>query len=357
METPDSPDLSLSPEDTPNMLLQDAEWMGPLIQGVISWASISWWVALSLGLWGAMLGIGQFLGAYIFLGIAFSLCVLKLIHSAFLAEVKRPLPAAIGSFLLLAVAIGIGIWTHKMSIKATKDADRLNQLNQIPDLEKQVKAIPDLQKKVDQFKDQWQDAEQQSKIAQARLQTKLEDYGTLEKLANSMAQFAKATEGYTQKQFEVSRMEDTQLLSFTHSVISRIRDIGAKCEGKDRAISSRAGQFPSNFVSMSQEQRSQFFSRQSQQLIADLESNRAACSSEYRSQVQGDATYARRELIARLGPEEVKKLKGAQPRLGFGVSDMAIDGMFAGPDPIDESANYLEMLADELTVEKDLKEQ
>ena len=62
----------------------------------------------------------------------------------------------------------------------------------------------------------------------------------------------------------------------------------------------------------------------------------------YRSSIMADAAYARRELLSRIGGDGF-----LQPR-EKGKS-IAIDGIMAGPDPIGESADYLEALVRRLS--------
>ncbi len=50
-----------------------------------------------------------------------------------------------------------------------------------------------------------------------------------------------------------------------------------------------------------------------------------------------EAADIRRQLLARIGSNSVP--------LDTKMKSIAIDGIFAGPDPIDDSADYLEMLA------------
>ncbi len=65
-------------------------------------------------------------------------------------------------------------------------------------------------------------------------------------------------------------------------------------------------------------------------------------SQNYRQQIMGEAAFLRRELLSRIGgdsfllPREKTKY-------------IAIEGIFAGPDPIDDSADYLEALANRLS--------
>jgi hypothetical protein len=88
-----------------------------------------------------MLGIGQFLPAYIFLGIALVLCAAKLAHSSLSANPQHPIALVIGCLLLVAATCAIGLWTHGMSAKADEDAKKLEPLKEIPGLKKQTGGI------------------------------------------------------------------------------------------------------------------------------------------------------------------------------------------------------------------------
>lgn len=95
-----------------------------------------------------MLGIDQFLPAYIFLGIALILCCAKLAHSSISADPRHPIALAIGCLLLITAAAVIGLWTRKMSVRSDEDAKKLEPLSHIQELQTQVEEIPALQKQI-----------------------------------------------------------------------------------------------------------------------------------------------------------------------------------------------------------------
>jgi hypothetical protein len=92
---------------------------------------------------------------------------------------------------------------------------------------------------------------------------------------------------------------------------------------------------------MTQEQRLQFFRQRQQNEQQAYEQNRQSCEQTYRQQFIGDAAFLRRELLSRVGGDSFLL---PQERVKY----IAIDGMFAGPDPIDDSADCLEALANKL---------
>jgi len=73
----------------------------------------------------------------------------------------------------------------------------------------------------------------------------------------------------------------------------------------------------------------------------DYSANRESCAQQFRQSIQGDASYARRELMNRLGGDDF-----VLPRERVKAS--ALDGIFAGPDPIDDAADYLEAFSSKL---------
>lgn len=199
-------------------------------------------------------------------------------------------------------------------------------------------------------------SETDRKTDDAYLRAKLEDYKSLQELAPALLRLGQATEGFTQKQYEVQRLSDTQLLAFTHSIVAKIRGIASKCNATEQSIESKFEE-EAPFGRVTTKERSEELGRQARQMISQQEATRVNCASEYRAEVMSDASYARQQLRARLGPDGVqaaKKMWSGSHFLVF-ADDEAIDGIFAGADPIDDSASYLEALANELAARKGLK--
>jgi len=194
---------------------------------------------------------------------------------------------------------------------------------------------------------QLQRSENDRKVDNAYLKAKLEDYKSLEDLAPSLLQLAQATEGYTQKQYETKKLSDANLLALAGSVIEKTRKLGDECAKRKNAASYSYldEQRPANWRTMTQDQQSDWGHQTFQQEMKQELSVQTACETAYRSQILGDASYVRYELTERLGspPSETSRFAAA------------LDGMFTGPDPIDDSANYLHDLANDFAVKKGLK--
>ena len=135
-------------------------------------------------------------------------------------------------------------------------------------------------------------------------------------------------------------MSKKQLLDMTNRVVAQIRDLGSKCNATEEGIFSNFAVIP-DLQSMTKEQQSQLFQQRRQSEQQAYMQNRQSCEQSYRQQIIGDAAFLRRELLSRIGgdsfllPREKTKY-------------IAIDGIFAGPDPIDDSADYLDALANRL---------
>jgi hypothetical protein len=157
-------------------------------------------------------------------------------------------------------------------------------------------------------------------VDNAYLKAKLEDYKELQALAPALLKMAQATEGFTQKQYEGAVLSKKQLLDLTEKTVAKIRKLGESCNATENSIMRSNLEYPSNFRS--------------------IDNNRQHCIATYREQILGDAASLRKELLSRIGGD-------APSTAGASIKDMAIDGFFAGPDPIDDSADYLEALANE----------
>lgn len=170
----------------------------------------------------------------------------------------------------------------------------------------------------------------------AYFKAKLEDYKDLQRLAPALLSIAEATKGYTQKQYESSTASKKQLLDQTDKVVKQIRDLGGKCKAQEASIFSTAAENPS--PGLTQEQKQQFFVQRSLRVGQAYEKSRADCAQLYRQEIIGTASFLRNELLNRVGGDSFLT---AHER----GQVIALDGMFAGSDPINDSADYLEALA------------
>lgn len=178
-------------------------------------------------------------------------------------------------------------------------------------------------------------------VDDAYLKAKLEDYKQLQELAPALLKLGQATEGYTQKQYESSVLSKKKLLDMTDDLAAKIRVLGSQCAAKEEAIFNSNDALPTQWKMMNQEQRVQYSRQQSTERSQAYEQNRQQCVSAYRMRIEGDAAYLRRELLSRIGGDSFLLPREKQKYI-------AIDGIFAGPDPIDDSADYLEALAHKL---------
>ena len=116
---------------------------------LISWTGISWFVALLLGLWGVMIGLGAFFPAYVFFGICILLCAIKWAHSTGISTTERRTGAfVVGMLFLLLLTAAMVAWTHSRSIQAQEDAKKLEPLADIPILKEQLKGLPKLKQQI-----------------------------------------------------------------------------------------------------------------------------------------------------------------------------------------------------------------
>jgi hypothetical protein len=128
----------------------DLLWMLRQSVDAFSWTGISWFVALLLGVWGVVIGIGAFVAAYVCLGISLLLCAVKWGHSTNIhTPHRRVLAFVVGILLLTGIGIGMAVWTHGRSIAAKLESEKLAPISKIPELAKQAARIPDLEKQLE----------------------------------------------------------------------------------------------------------------------------------------------------------------------------------------------------------------
>jgi hypothetical protein len=177
-------------------------------------------------------------------------------------------------------------------------------------------------------------------VDNAYLKAKLEDYKSLQELAPALMKVAQASETFTQKQYETRVLNDRQLLELTRSEVSKIRSLGAQCKAKEETLFS-THETPPQWASMTDEQKRQFIQDRSNRMDQAFRQNRQDCELSFCQQFLGDSSYAPRELLSRLHGDSFLSPRDR-------MKDGALDGLFAGPDPIDDSADYLEALGNKL---------
>jgi len=127
----------------------DFQWTLQQSVELVSWTGISWFVALFLGLWGVMIGLGAFFPAYVFFGICILLCAIKWAHSTEIHTSDRRSGAFIAGMVFLFILAGVMVsWTHSRSIQAEADATKLAPLADIPILKKQLEDLPKLKRQI-----------------------------------------------------------------------------------------------------------------------------------------------------------------------------------------------------------------
>jgi hypothetical protein len=131
-------------------LRSDLRWMLRQSFDAFSWTGISWFVALLMGVWGVVIGIGAFAAAYVCLGTSLLLCAVKWGHTTNIHTSHRRVPAfAVGVSSLAGIGIAMMIWTHSRSVAAKLESEKLAPISKIPELAKQAARIPDLEKQLE----------------------------------------------------------------------------------------------------------------------------------------------------------------------------------------------------------------
>ncbi len=184
-----------------------------------------------------------------------------------------------------------------------------------------------------------------SQVDNAYLKAKLEDAYKVNQeltgLAPALLKVAQVSADYTKKQYENKVLSDKKLLEFTAQAVTKIREIQSRCDtGTQKAESIIS--VPPPTEPMSQEQRNQYLINRQRQFAMAYQQSQSECEQTFRNVVLGDAAYARRELLSRIGGDgfllPLERSKG-----------IAIDGVFAGVRPVGASADYLEALARKLS--------
>ena len=113
----------------------DIRWLLRQCVEVFSWTGIGWFVALLLGIWGAMIGIGAFVPAYVSLILSLCLCSFKWAHATQILHRKKRVAAfVLGMLVLIGMGVGTAMWTHERRVQAVEDAKKLEPLKDIPQI-------------------------------------------------------------------------------------------------------------------------------------------------------------------------------------------------------------------------------
>lgn len=119
---------------------------------VTSWNSVGWYVALLVGIWGALMGVGQYYLADLFFSFAIILFCVKWGHFTQIHNLNRRrllfLTGVIPAIALMVVTI---VWSRSQERDAKKRETELSRLSLIPGLQDQVNKIPELQVKIDEL--------------------------------------------------------------------------------------------------------------------------------------------------------------------------------------------------------------
>src|ERR1700721_1747511 len=109
---------------------------------ITSWNSVGWYVALFIGVWGALLGVGAYWPAHVFFMLAIVLVSAKWAHAIRIRPSRRKTASfLLGLVLALLVIWGITSWTLKRAKASDKEKKNLEQLSLIPKLQLQVQEL------------------------------------------------------------------------------------------------------------------------------------------------------------------------------------------------------------------------
>jgi hypothetical protein len=154
------------------------------------------------------------------------------------------------------------------------------------------------------------------------------------KFGSALMKMAETSQKLAEKQYETKALSDKQLSDFTKNVIAKIRDLGSKCYAQRESLFATYRTQSAQTQTMNTDERR----RREEQAEQQIQTN---CEETYRAQIIGDAAYARRELLARVGNDDFMLPK---ERTGY----FAIEGHFVGADPFGASATYLDALVHKL---------
>src|ERR1700730_15983068 len=106
---------------------------------LLSWNGVGWDVALLIGVWGALMGIGHYFLADLFFIFAILLFCLKWGHFTNILTPRRRIGLfSVGIIFALALTLGTVIWTSKQAKEAQEEKQKLSRLELIPGLQQQI---------------------------------------------------------------------------------------------------------------------------------------------------------------------------------------------------------------------------
>ena len=185
-----------------------------------------------------------------------------------------------------------------------------------------------------------QRAETARQIDTAILKTKLEDAyqmnAQLAQFGPAIMKLAQTSAEYSRKQYETKVTSNKQLRDFTIDVVRRMRESERNHDLKIRQIIDK--QMATVQKAATEEERRRLWNLQSTELTQQY----VNWEFEFKSNILGDAVYAKDELLKRLGP---------QPELPpMEKSNLIVfRGILAGAHPVSGAAAYLEQLSKKLS--------
>lgn len=181
----------------------------------------------------------------------------------------------------------------------------------------------------------------------AYLKAKLEDaYSINDQMrafAPAIMKMAQTQTDITKKEYERKITTDKDLRDFTNGVIKRLRDL----QNEYNTVSRQ--QEDAMFLKNASAPRPKTTDEMLKQGAAEQQAERELYTQLryqyeqiYRSTIMGDAQYARRELLIRVGGDsDLLPMERSK--------SIAIDGILAGPSPIGNAADYLDALLRKLS--------
>lgn len=103
---------------------------------ILSWSDVGWYVALLIGIWGALMGTGDYRSANLFLFLTAMLFVLKLGHATRINQPDRRVLKFVGGVLFAVAAVGGAVyWSLLKTATAKAEAEqRAAEQNEIKEL-------------------------------------------------------------------------------------------------------------------------------------------------------------------------------------------------------------------------------
>jgi hypothetical protein len=114
-----------------------------------SWSDAGWYIAVLLGIWGALMGTGDYDLANKFFVFSALVFLVKLGHVAQLhKESRKTLPFLLGLFCTAGLVIMTWRWTTHKASDAEAQKAQLARLDKLPELQKEVDRIPKLEDQI-----------------------------------------------------------------------------------------------------------------------------------------------------------------------------------------------------------------